>query len=740
VALKETSLPVVGMTCANCALAVERILGKKTEGVQSAMVNFAAERVEVVYDPALVNLERMAENVLSGGYQLVLPSEGEDAEMRARKAEERGQLRALMVGILFSVPLVILSMGRDFGLYGDWANRYWFGLLLWVLATPVQFYTGWGYYVGGFKSLRVGSANMDVLVALGSTTAYLYSIAVLLLPTFGGHVFFETSALILTLIRVGKWLEARAKGKTSGAIRALLDMAPKKATRVLEDGSSEVVPVGMVQVGDRLRVGPGEAFPVDGVVVEGFSAVDESALTGESLPVDKHPGDVVYGATVNHHGMLLVSATGVGGETAVARIVEMVRKAQGSKAPVQRIADRVSAVFVPAIVLIALATLVFWWIFGGNFEPALIRMVAVLVIACPCALGLATPTAIMVGMGLGARNGILFRDAEAVEAASGLDVVLLDKTGTLTVGEPRVSEVHTVEGIEESELLGLAASAQLPSSHPLAKAVVQAARDRGLSLQEPTSHQAKAGVGVTAEVDGQLVEIGRPEMLGEMSHVFAEVTKHQREQGKSAVRVLVDGKDYGLIFTSDTIKPEASMVIRELQRLGVEPVMVTGDHESAAKAVAEIIGLERLVAGVLPEGKEQVVRDEQSKGSVVSMVGDGINDAPALASANVGIAIGSGTDVAVEASTVTLVGGDLFGIPRAVILSRKMMRAIHENLFWAFFYNVALIPVAAGVLAGAQWAPAFLRHLHPALAAGAMAFSSVTVVLNSLRLGKTKLP
>ncbi len=737
-AQKEISLPVVGMTCANCALAIERVLAKKTEGVVSASVNLAAENVHVVFDADVVNLEKLAHNVESAGYHLVLPSEGEDAETAARKAEERAQQRALWVGISFTVPLFILSAGRSAGLLGAWSQTPWMNLLFLLLATPVQFYTGWGYYVGAFKSLRNGSANMDVLVALGSTTAYVYSLYVLLAGA-GGHVYFETSALILTLIKVGKWLEARAKGKTSGAIRALLDLAPKVATRIREEGTTETIPVGMVLEGDRLLVGPGEAFPVDGEVLEGQSAVDESALTGESVPVDKGPGEKVYGATVNQHGALTITATEVGVDTVMARIVDLVRRAQGTKAPVQRVADRVAAVFVPTIVAIALVTFGIWYWIGGAFEPALIRLVAVLVIACPCALGLATPTAVMVGMGLGARNGVLFRDAEAVEIASGLKTMLLDKTGTLTYGRPEVTDVFPLNGVGETELLRITACAQEPSGHPLAKAVVRAAQERGLDVKTPARHTAKSGVGVEAEVDGSDIDVGRPDAFGEMHGEMAELAERLRAQGKSLMRVCRDGTDIGLIATADEVRGDAPAVVNRLKALGVEPVMVTGDHEAAAEAVAGRVGIERVIAGVLPEGKESVVREEQEGGRRVAMVGDGINDAPALARADIGIAMGGGTDVAVETSDVTLVGGELHGLPRVVVLSRRMMRGIHENLFWAFFYNVALIPVAAGVLASAAWAPQILRHLHPALAAGAMAFSSISVVLNSLRLGRVKL-
>ena len=740
-AVKELDLPVVGMHCAGCANAVQRALLKKTEGVQEAEVNLATDSVRVVYDTDVVNLDIMAQSVEAFGYQLVLPSAGDDAEdpeAKARRLEVQKQRRALLVGIAFTVPLAILSMGRDAALFGSWAHASWVNWLFLLLATPVQFYTGWGYYTGAWKSLRAGSSNMDVLVALGSSTAYIYSLVILLLGS-GGHIYFETAAMILTLIKIGKWLEARAKGRTGDAIRALMNLAPKTATLIEENDKTKVVPVGMVQEGSLVLVRPGEAFPIDGVIVTGSSSSDESALTGESAPVDKEPGDKVFGATVNLTSALKVRATNVGSDTAMARIVALVRRAQGSKAPIQRIADRVSAIFVPSIITIALITFAIWWIAGGAFEPAVIRMVAVLVIACPCALGLATPTAVMVGMGLGARKGVLFRDAEAIEAMGHINTVLLDKTGTLTRGRPVVTDLLPLQGISEVDLLQQAGSAQLPSQHPLAQAVVRAAKERDLVLDNPEEHTALAGMGVRSVVNGVAIEAGRPGEEEIAQYTLTETVEELRDKGKSIMAVRKGGNLLGLIATSDEILPDAGDVVVALKKLGTEPVMVTGDHKRAAQAVASTIGIERVIAGVLPEGKEEVVCAEQEKGRRVVMVGDGINDAPALARADVGVAIGSGTDVALETAAITLVGGELHGLPRVIRLSRRTMRTIHENLFWAFAYNVALIPIAAGLLALLPTAPQELQQLHPAMAAGAMAFSSVTVVLNSLRLGRAKI-
>ncbi len=738
----QVEMPVVGMTCARCAAAVERTLGKKVPGVVSASVNFGTESATVEYDPAQTSLEAMAEAVSKAGYELVLPAQGEaapaDVEQQAREEEFRAQQRFFIVGVIFTLPLFLLSMGRDFGLLGTWAQATWVNWLFLVLATPVQFYTGGGYYVGGWKSVRNGSANMDVLVALGSSAAYFYSIAVLLLPGLGHHVYFETSAVIITLIKLGKLLEARAKGQASAAIKKLMDLAPKVA-HLEEDGAERDVPAESLRPGQVVVVRPGEAIPVDGVVVSGRSAVNESMLTGESIPVDKTEGDNVFGSTVNQQGRLKVKATGVGASTALSQIIRLVRQAQGSRAPIQRLADQVSAVFVPTIIAIALITFAAWWILGGQFVPAMIRLVAVLVIACPCALGLATPTAIMVGTGQGALMGILFKNSEALETAQRLDTVMFDKTGTITKGEPKLTDWEPLAGGDDA--LALAASAESGSEHPLARAVVQGARERGSLLGEPQDFQALSGFGVQASIAGQRVRVGKPEWFAELGLLPAEVGRRAAElasQGKTVMMVAVEDEPRGLLAVADQEKPGAAEALKELHGLGLKTVMLTGDNQAAAQAIARKVGIGEVVAGVLPQRKEEVVRQRQDQGGLVGMVGDGINDAPALARADVGIAIGTGTDVAMEASDVTLVGGDLMGVARAIRLSRATMRTIRQNLFWAFFYNLILVPVAAGALHGFGWLPAFIRDLHPVMAAGAMAFSSVTVVMNSLRLGRAR--
>ena len=605
----------------------------------------------------------------------------------------------------------------------------------------MQFYTGSGFYSGGFKSIKSGAANMDVLVALGASVAYFYSLAVLLLPGLGGHVYFETSAMIITLIKLGKLLEARAKGQASDAIRKLMDLAPKIARLVDESGNETEVPADQVRPGQVVAVRPGESIPVDGEVAEGRSAVNESMMTGESLPVDKGPGDTVFGATVNQQGRLLVKATGVGADTALAQIIRLVRQAQGSKAPIQRLADQVAAYFVPSIIIIALVTLAVWWIAAGSFVPAMIRMVAVLVIACPCALGLATPTAIMVGTGKGAGMGILFKNSEALETAHRLTTVIFDKTGTITRGEPALTDWQPLDGAGE-DTLALVAAAESGSEHPLARAVVDGARARGLTFKSPEEFEALSGFGLQAKVQGRAVKVGKPSWFAEnggLSDQARQTVSELSAQGKTVMVAEIDGKPAGILAVADAEKPQAAQAVAELKRMGVTPVMLTGDNQQAAQAIAAKVGIEKVHAEVLPEQKEEVVRNSQEQGALVAMVGDGINDSPALARADVGVAIGTGTDVAMEASDVTLVGGDLSGVARAIELSRATMATIKQNLFWAFFYNVALVPLAAGVLHTVTWVPAFIRDLHPAMAAGAMAMSSITVVANSLRLGRRKI-
>jgi P-type Cu+ transporter len=742
----SVDLPVTGMTCANCAANIERTLNKKVPGVTTASVNFATERASVTYMPGTVDLEAIAAAVEKAGFGVILPEETadvEDAEQAARDAEIRDQSRKFAAGVVFALPLFVLSMARDFALTGPWSHAPWVNWLFFALATPVQFYTGWDYYVGGFKSLRNKSANMDVLVALGSSVAYVYSIAVLLFPGVGHHVYFETSAVIITLIKLGKMIEARTKGKTGGAIRKLIGLQPKTAF-VVEDGEEKEISLARVRAGDVVLVRPGEKIPVDGVVIEGASAVDESMLSGEPLPVDKVAGDTVVGGTINGEGLLKFRADRVGKETALAQIIKLVQEAQGSKAPIQALADRVAAVFVPAVIAVAIVTFAIWWMAGGEFVPAMIRLVAVLVIACPCALGLATPTAIMAGTGKGAEKGILFKKSEALENTTHLDTIVLDKTGTITEGKPVVTDIFSLDPslLCEDDVLGIAASVEKGSEHPLGKAIVRAAKDRGLRLHEPEQFRASGGLGVEGTVNAQAVRMGKPgwfESAGKDLAPAAKRIEDLQARGKTVMILAVDDHISGLIAVADTVKPESANAIAALHRMGLRVVMLTGDNARTAQAIADQVGIDAFHAEVRPDEKSARIKEIQDTGQKVGMVGDGINDAPALARADTGLAIGTGTDVAIETADVILSSGSLAGIPRAIEISRKTLGTIRQNLFLAFVYNIVLIPVAAGVLAPFDAFPAFLRQLHPILAALAMACSSISVVTNSLRLYRAEI-
>lgn len=751
---KQLTFPVVGMTCANCAAAVERN-SKKAHGVTDAVVNFAGEKVTIIYDPTLTDAKTVTaeviERVKRAGYEVVETSADKDpgdAEAAARVAEVHHQWKRFIVGLCFALPLFLMSMARDLQLLGHWAHAPWVNWLFWALATPVQFYVGRDYYVGGWRSLLNRSANMDVLVAMGSSVAYFYSIAVLLAATFGSHalghhVYFETSAVILTLIVLGKLLEARAKGHTSEAIKKLMGLQPKTA-RVVRNGTEMDIPIAQVVTGDIITVRPGEKIPVDGVVIDGYSSVDESMITGESLPVGKKKDDAVIGATINKQGLLKIEATKVGKETALAQIIRLVEQAQGSKAPIQRVVDRVSAYFVPFVIGTAVLVFATWLLSGAGFVPALIRLTAVLVIACPCAMGLATPTSIMVGVGKGAENGILFKNSAALEQAHKLDAIILDKTGTITKGEPALTDFFPRKDVQlpADRLLFLAASAERGSEHPLGEAIVRAANEKGLNLSEPTAFESIAGHGIRAEIEGRRILVGNLRLMRRESiplHDLEPKAMHLENQGKTVMWLAVDDDACALLGVADTVKEGSVEAVTRLKALGLSVVMITGDNETTAREIAAGVGIDRVFAGVLPGEKAARVKALQEEGWVVAMVGDGINDAPALAQADVGIAIGTGTDVAMETADVTLMRGDLRSVGQAIRLSKGTMRNIKQNLGWAFGYNVLLIPIAAGVLAPFTWAPVFLRQLHPILAAGAMAFSSISVVTNALRLKRLKL-
>jgi P-type Cu+ transporter len=736
VAMGEAAFLIENLADNSDALLVEKRL-KETPGIHRVQINLTNGLLRVEYLPSATGPAELGQLLRGLGFRYTENANTEDAEALARRKELRQQLHYLIVGLIFTVPLFVLSMSADFGLLPDsMSHASW---LMWVMlarATPVQFYVGRQYYSGAWKSLKNKSANMDVLVVMGTSAAYFYSLPITL-GLIRGHVYFETAAVIITLIKLGKFLEARAKGQTSESIKKLMGLRSKTAM-VVRDGVELEISVDDVIIGDLVIVRPGQKIPVDGKVVEGSSSVDESMLTGESLPVEKKAGDTVVGASLNKNGLLKFKATQVGKDTVLAQIIRMVEDAQASKAPIQKIVDQISAVFVPAVVVIAFITLFGWLFFGrppvnadvGPFTFALIKMVAVLVIACPCAMGLATPTAVMVGTGKGAEMGILIKSSEALERAGHIKTVVLDKTGTITRGKPEVTDIFPGTGFNENELLELTASVERGSEHPLGEAIVAAATERGLALAEPEDFLARSGFGVEALVSGRKLLVGNARLMEKNGVVFPaallEAQSALQKSGKTAVMVSVDGQAAGILAIADAIKADSRQAILELQKMGIEVVMLTGDNHQTAQSVAAAVGITQVRAEVLPKDKSAEVARLQQQGKVVAMVGDGINDAPALAKADVGIAIGTGTDVAIASAPVVLVGGSLLGVPRSISLSRKVLRTIKQNLFWAFIYNILLIPAAA------------LGFLSPILAASAMAFSSIFVVSNSLRLRRSK--
>ncbi|MEI2379484.1 heavy metal translocating P-type ATPase [Priestia megaterium] len=732
---EKAEFSITGMTCAACSTRIEKGLNK-LEGVTKASVNLALETASVEYSPSQIAPQDITQRVEKLGYGAKLKSEEKEEEQSYREKELSKQKGKFWFSFILSVPLLWAMVSHftftSFIPLPHMLMNPWVQL---ALATPVQFVVGKQFYVGAFKALRNKSANMDVLVALGTSAAYFYSLYSSL-KSLGSsahtnQLYYETSAILITLILLGKLFEANAKGRSSEAIKKMMGLQAKTAV-VIRDGAEVEIPVEEVQKGEVIFIKPGEKVPVDGEIIEGQSALDESMLTGESVPVDKNIGDKVIGATLNKNGFLKIKATNVGRETALAQIIKVVEEAQGSKAPIQRLADYISGIFVPIVVGIALLTFFVWyiWIAPGEFAPALEKLIAVLVIACPCALGLATPTSIMAGSGRAAEFGILFKGGEHLEATHKIDTILLDKTGTVTNGTPELTDVRIAQGYEENELLQLVASAERLSEHPLAQALVAGIKNKGIEIQDPLSFEAIPGYGVKATVQKRELLVGTRKLMNQhkvnIDTALEEMTNLERE-GKTAMLVALDGKYAGMLAVADTIKETSKEAVSRLKEMGLEVMMITGDNLQTAQAIAMQAGIEHVIAEVLPEGKAEEVKKLQQQGKKVAMVGDGINDAPALALADIGMAIGTGTDVAMEAADITLMRGDLMSIADAIEMSRKTISNIKQNLFWAMGYNTLGIPIAAvGLLA-------------PWVAGAAMAFSSVSVVLNALRLQRVRL-
>jgi Cu+-exporting ATPase len=728
---EKSVLQVGGMTCVNCAKAIEKALNSK-EGVYTAVVNFATEKVAVEYNPEQISIAGITKTIRDVGYEVIEPKKTvEDTEGKERQRHIRRLKYLLVASIALTIPIMVLMW---FPILPMQLNM----IVMFLLATPVQFIVGWTFYVGAYKALRNKTANMDTLIAMGTSTAWIYSTVVTFFPGVfpDAGVFFDTATMIMTFILAGKLLDAIAKGRTSEAIRKIMGLQAKVA-RVVRNGLEQEVPVEDVQVGDIIIVKPGEKIPVDGIVIDGYSGVDEKVITGESIPVEKKIGDQVVGATLNKTGMLKFKATKVGKDTVLAQIITLVEDALSSKAPVQRLADIAAGYFVPAIITTAtISALVWYFLVGAALPFSLTVFIAVLIVACPCALGLATPTAIMVGVGKGAENGILIKSGAALETAHKLEAIVFDKTGTLTKGEPEVTDIIPINSFNENQLIQFAAVAEKNSEHPLGEAIVKKAAQIGIKIEDPEYFNAIPGQGVEVKHDGSTVLMGNRKLLENNNIAIGGVEEKMallEEQGKTAMIIAVDGQVAGLIAVADTLKEYSVEAVKTLQQMGLEVIMLTGDNKRTANAVAHQVGVNRVLSEVMPSEKANEIKRLQAEGKVVAMVGDGINDAPALAQANIGIAVGSGTDVAMETGDIVLIKNDLRDVVVGIQLSRATMRKIKQNLFWAFFYNIILIPLAAGA-----FYPLLGVLFDPVYAAAAMASSSVTVVTNASLLRRFK--
>jgi Cu+-exporting ATPase len=743
-------LPIHGMSCASCVKKVEDALNS-VDGVVQASVNFATERATIQYAPGVASAEDFRKAVEEAGYEILEVEKGDqetvvDREKTARQAEYRKLKRKFIVGLILLIPVFILGHWNVLGLSGLFVVSQKTSFVLQFLCqTPIQFWVGWQFYVGAWKAAKHRTADMNTLIAVGTSAAYLYSVVALSFPWLFAarglipEVYFATAGTIVVLILLGRLLEARAKGQTSEAIRKLMGLQPKTA-KVVRDGQEIDIPIDSVVIGDLVRVRPGERIPVDGIVQEGHSSVDESMITGESIPTEKNPNDGAIGATINKSGTFTLTATKVGKDTVLAQIIKMVEDAQGSKPPIARLADIIASYFVPAVIGVAIMTFLVWYFYGPDpaLTYAMLNFVAVLIIACPCALGLATPTSIMVGTGRGAENGVLIRGGGALEMAHKLNTIVMDKTGTLTRGEPSVTDVIAFEGYDEDAILRYAASAEKGSEHPLGEAIARNAGDRDIGLINPESFRALPGHGIEATINGESLLMGNATLMHERGIGMTGFDKEAEDlskQGKTPMFVAIGRNPSGIIAVADTLKPNSKRAVEALHGMGIKVVMITGDNPRTAGAIAAEIGIDSVRADVLPDGKANEVKALQAEGKRVGMVGDGINDAPALAQADVGIAIGTGTDVAIESADITLMSGDLRGVVTAIALSKATIKNIKQNLFWAFAYNIILIPVAAGVLF-----PFFGILLDPIFAAAAMGLSSLTVVSNALRLRRFRPP